>query len=242
MAMSWKLDLLLRLVSRDDLARMLLAEHKKRVSWADIEDVSGITKLSTDPYGNHVIRRILEHGNVEQKRTIVNEVCAHVHELGKDQHGSKVVETCFEAANTGEHAAFLKVERQCLMRAVLGPAPKDRSQFAQLINDRFGKHVGKSVVLYSRPEEMNVLRRLMASSPGNKAAITSLLEMLEQPQQAQQSVYRDKRGGDPSEKEVQHEPEDSEGARSQSVDPATNGNSMNKFTHLDCSISFTQQI
>ena len=36
------------------------------------------------------------------------------------------------------------------------------------------------------------------------------------------------RPGDPSEKEVQHEPEDSEGARSQSVDPATNGHALRK--------------
>lgn len=121
----------------------------------------------------------------------MNEVCGHVLELGKDKHASNVVEKCFEASTTGEHAAFLKEERQRLIRAVLGPAPKDPSDrsspLAQLMDDRFGKYVANSLVEYSRgPEEMKVLYSRIASSPGKKAAITSLLEMLErQLQQAQ---------------------------------------------------------
>ncbi|CAE7493380.1 PUM1, partial [Symbiodinium sp. KB8] len=93
--------------------------------------LQSVTKLSTDPYGNSVICHILEHGNPEHKRIIVNEVCDHVLQLGKDEHASKVVEKCFQASTTGEHAALLKEERQRLMHAVRGPAPQDPSHRTQ---------------------------------------------------------------------------------------------------------------
>jgi len=170
-----------------------LLEHctPKRLERMLQQILRSITKLSTDPYGNYVIRHILEHGNPEHKRSIVNEVCGHVLELGKDKHASNVVEKCFEASTTGEHAIALKDERQRLVRAVLGPAPKDPSDrsspLVQLMDDRFGKYVANSLVEYSRgPEEMKVLYTRIASAPGKKASITSLLEMLErQLQQAQ---------------------------------------------------------
>ncbi|CAJ1454707.1 unnamed protein product [Effrenium voratum] len=119
-----------------------LLEHctPKRLERMLQQILRSIRKLSTDPYGNYVIRHILEHGNPEHKKCIVSEVCNHVLELGKDKHASNVVEKCFEASTTGEHAAFLKDERQRLIRAVLGPVPKDptdrSSPLVQLMDDR----------------------------------------------------------------------------------------------------------
>eukprot|EP00437_Effrenium_voratum_P000926 CAMPEP_0181435362 /NCGR_PEP_ID=MMETSP1110-20121109/20292_1 /TAXON_ID=174948 /ORGANISM="Symbiodinium sp., Strain CCMP421" /LENGTH=560 /DNA_ID=CAMNT_0023558891 /DNA_START=53 /DNA_END=1735 /DNA_ORIENTATION=- len=172
-----------------------LLEHctPKRLERMLQQILRSIRKLSTDPYGNYVIRHILEHGNPEHKKCIVSEVCNHVLELGKDKHASNVVEKCFEASTTGEHAAFLKDERQRLIRAVLGPVPKDptdrSSPLVQLMDDRFGKYVANSLVEYSRgPEEMKVLYSRIASAPGKKASITSLLEMLER--QLQQAQYQ----------------------------------------------------
>lgn len=172
-----------------------LLEHctPKRLERMLRQILRSIRKLSTDPYGNYVIRHILEHGNPEHKKSIVNEVCNHVLELGKDKHASNVVEKCFEASTTGEHAAFLKEERQRLIRAVLGPVlkdPSDRSSpLVQLMDDRFGKYVANSLVEYSRgPEEMKVLYSRIASAPGKKASIASLLEMLER--QLQQAQYQ----------------------------------------------------
>lgn len=172
-----------------------LLEHctPKRLERMLRQILRSIRKLSTDPYGNYVIRHILEHGNPEHKKSIVNEVCNHVLELGKDKHASNVVEKCFEASTTGEHASFLKEERQRLIRAVLGPDrvdPSDRSSpLVQLMDDRFGKYVANSLVEYSRgPEEMKVLYNRIASAPGKKASIASLLEMLER--QLQQAQYQ----------------------------------------------------
>lgn len=172
-----------------------LLEHctPKRLERMLRQILRSIRKLSTDPYGNYVIRHILEHGNPEHKKSIANEVCNYVLELGKDKHASNVVEKCFEASTTGEHAAFLKEERQRLIRAVLGPAPKDPSDrsspLVQLMDDRFGKYVANSLVEYSRgPEEMKILYSRISSAPGKKASIASLLEMLER--QLQQAQYQ----------------------------------------------------
>eukprot|EP00913_Durusdinium_trenchii_P026457 g24823.t1 len=57
------------------------------------------------------------------------------------------------------------------------------------MDDRFGKYVANSLVEYSRgPEEMKLLYTRISSSPGKKASISSLLEMLER--QLQQAQYQ----------------------------------------------------
>lgn len=176
-----------------------LLEHcaPKRLEKMLEQILRGISKLAADPYGNYVIRHILEHGKQEHKRRILEECCGNVLELGRDKHASNVVEKCFEASTTGEHATFLKSERQALIRAMLGDPADPNAPLLQLLDDRYGKYVVQSMVDYSRgQEEITQLFNRIKALPEKKASqnrsylIEQLQKQMQQLKEQQQQFLQ----------------------------------------------------
>jgi len=101
----------------------------------------------------------LEHGRIDDKRSIIQAVREGFVDYASDKVSSNVVEKCFEVSTVGPDAEFLKEDRDALFRTVLGdPADAANAPLQKLMHDRFGNYTIQCVIKYSRGEDREVLQ------------------------------------------------------------------------------------
>eukprot|EP00933_Yihiella_yeosuensis_P071721 TRINITY_DN79961_c0_g1_i1.p1 TRINITY_DN79961_c0_g1~~TRINITY_DN79961_c0_g1_i1.p1 ORF type:complete len:594 (-),score=138.46 TRINITY_DN79961_c0_g1_i1:394-2175(-) len=120
-----------------------------------------IADLSQNSYGNYVVQHMLEHGRKEDKQTIIRSIATGILDFSKHKCSSNVVEKCFEAVTTGEHAQSLEEERNILMKSVLGNQGDENPALLQMMDDRFGNYIVQKMLEHSRGTERELLRTLI---------------------------------------------------------------------------------
>jgi pumilio RNA-binding family len=118
-------------------------------------------RLSQDPYGNYVVQQLLEQGSAGDKRRIMGIAQERLVEFSTHWCASNVVEKCFEAAATGNHAHELQEERRALFCALLGSASDFGSPLRLLAADKYGRYIVQCAVRCYRGQERALLRQLL---------------------------------------------------------------------------------
>jgi hypothetical protein len=114
------------------------------------------TKLSTHKFGNYVVQHMLEHGRCEDKRKIIQTICADILSFSKDRCSSNVVEKCIEVSTQGEHACELQQEWKALLTAVMFPSTSP--PLHEMIDDRFGTFIVLKLAAHCKGKELEMLR------------------------------------------------------------------------------------
>lgn len=146
--------------------------------------------LSTDTYGSHVVRQIMEYLPYEQKAPLLEELFPEAPNLALDRYGSYVIETLFEKSNLEEkkllghkfkgEILYLSMHEhgQRVVRKALTTLPSNLHQeiFKELqdnilkcCEDQYGSLVIRTFIESSNPRDLgpifNAIKGKVRSSP-----------------------------------------------------------------------------
>ncbi|CAM0871771.1 unnamed protein product [Alopecurus aequalis] len=79
-------------------------------------------EIATGKFSNYFMQHVLEHGDSETRRLLVDQLMANVEKLSLDSVGSYVVEACYQKAKMLPRvlAAFLRLDSASLVQLVQG--------------------------------------------------------------------------------------------------------------------------
>eukprot|EP00929_Paragymnodinium_shiwhaense_P109118 TRINITY_DN7547_c0_g4_i1.p1 TRINITY_DN7547_c0_g4~~TRINITY_DN7547_c0_g4_i1.p1 ORF type:complete len:425 (-),score=95.79 TRINITY_DN7547_c0_g4_i1:345-1619(-) len=117
------------------LCRLIEHSNNNKKAVALIEEVlQQATSLCRDPYGQHVMEHILEHGLERQKSIIVQALLHDMYRNARDKQGSYVIEKALE------HVTVM--EAQLLEMALLA----EPGNIIELAESQFGHHIVKTLL------------------------------------------------------------------------------------------------
>ena len=100
-------------------------EHDVQMIFDEVKD--HFTELMTDPFGNYLCQRLLEHANNDQRTVLIKNAAPSMTSIAVNQHGTRALQRMIEFISTREQIH--------LLIAALG------NDVVQLIQDLNGNHV-----------------------------------------------------------------------------------------------------
>ena len=115
----------------------------------------------TDPFGNYLCQKLLEHTNNEQRSKLVNNAAPHLVEIALNQHGTRALQKMIEFLSTPDQVCVLPskyvysfanndVQIQTVINAL-------RGKVVELIQDLNGNHVIQKCLNRLKPEDAQVI-------------------------------------------------------------------------------------
>ncbi|KAK6341072.1 hypothetical protein TWF696_009380 [Orbilia brochopaga] len=121
------------------LQRKLEEQNAKDVEVIFRETQAFIVELMTDPFGNYLCQKLLEHTDDEQRTQLVNNAAPHLVEIALNQHGTRALQKMIEFLSTSDQI-------QTVINAL-------RCKVVELIQDLNGNHVIQKCLNRLKPED-----------------------------------------------------------------------------------------